>query len=221
MSPCPPPPYAYFSILHTIFHTTYPILTTCGATEGLLAEPADMNVGGADLLLATSVPLLLVHGTEDALVDARALEAFRPPVLPEHRHACQDIAGVTAEAAVHVSWLQGGHELLQERSPYLLALVSHVAQLRAFHLEDEWTDAVQVDDYGGDDFDVVALAEARRAKIAADAAELKAKKESKARAKREAAEAESRKKKEEVCNSAILQFCNSAISCYSVNLLFC
>jgi hypothetical protein len=43
------------------------------------------------------------------------------------------------DGAIHISWLKAGHEIIQERTPYLLALVSKLAQMCGIHPKPQET----------------------------------------------------------------------------------
>ena len=80
-------------------------------------------------LLSTRLPLLIVHGTEDVFVDPRHAKVWVSDSLPVGRTVVESIEDCLRPGAIHVSWLRAGHELVQERSSYLLSVVSSLAKL--------------------------------------------------------------------------------------------
>lgn len=159
--------------------------------KAILVQPDDFD--GA-LILATdkNYPVLVVQSTEDIFVNPRTAALYQADRLPPERTLVKDIADCLDEGAVHVSWLKAGHEVLQERTPFVLGLVSNLAQVCGIHPSEER--AVEVDEENEDIFDVLEMAAKKRA--ASKAAEDAAAEEEKIRLKEEVRE-EKRKRREE------------------------
>lgn len=82
----------------------------------------------SSFLRACTRPLVLIHSTEDVFVDPREGEKLRSAhrALP-NRSEVDDVTDMQ-EGAMHVCWLKAGHEVIQERTPFLLALFSRLAE---------------------------------------------------------------------------------------------
>ena len=79
-------------------------------------------------LLRSRIPLLFIHGTEDIFVDPRHAINVPLHLLPPGRVPVDAIENSVQPGALHTCWLKGGHELVQERTSYLLAVISKLAQ---------------------------------------------------------------------------------------------
>ena len=171
--------------------------------NGIVGSTAD-NFDGAQMLATSNIPVIVVQSTEDVFVNPRNAAIFQTDRLPPERTLVSDLVDSLDENAVHVSWLKAGHEVIQERTSFLLGLVSNLAQMCGVHpVAPEKKDGV--DEEEEDIFDVLALAEKKKqaklkeiedAKHAEEQLVLQAE-EAKKEAKRLKKEEKARKKEEE------------------------
>ena len=75
------------------------------------------------------IQVLVVQSTEDVFVNPRNAAVYQQTQLPPERVLVKDTVDSLDENAVHVMWLKAGHEVIQERSSFLLGLVSNLAQM--------------------------------------------------------------------------------------------
>ena len=108
-------------------HAGTALVGVLGQLKGLLAPQADAFDGSA--LLRTDLPVVVVQSTEDAFVSPKNAVVFQADRLPPHRSLVTFIADSLDPGAVHVTWLRAGHEVLQERTEFLLGVVGNLAQL--------------------------------------------------------------------------------------------
>lgn len=94
--------------------------------RGLLDSPS--AVTETSLLETCTRPLILVHSTEDVFVDPREAEKLRAANKALLNRSEVEDVGAMQEGALHVSWLKAGHEAIQERAPFFLALISRLAE---------------------------------------------------------------------------------------------
>lgn len=106
----------------------------------LLADPKDFD--GASVLL-TDLPVVVVQGTEDVFVNPRGASIFQSSQMPPERFQVDNISCCLAPGAVHISWLQAGHEILQEKYSFLLALIGRLVQAGGIS-PSEGMNAIQV-----------------------------------------------------------------------------
>jgi hypothetical protein len=102
--------------------------------------------------LPASIPLLVLHGTDNGFVlpkHASDIAQYRGEnVLTVNSPEELMIVGLNSDRpAVHVSWLQAGHELLQERGSFVLQLIPKMTQLAIKKMRCIITDVV---DHGSD-----------------------------------------------------------------------
>jgi len=121
-------------------------------------------------VLELGIPIMAVHGLEDRFVDPKHMMVFQPDKLPDNRTFRDDIDAAVYPDSVHVTWLQCGHEVLQERSAYVLALLSHIAQKKGLKPEDEWQIEEEVEDEEDEFLNMYAMKAAREARIKEEAA---------------------------------------------------
>jgi len=152
--------------------------------KALLVQPDDYD-GAQILVTQENVPVLLVQSTEDVFVNPRNAAMFQADRLPPERALAKDFADCLDAGAVHVSWLKAGHEVLQERTPFLLGMVSNLAQMCGIHPSEEQAASAQADEE--DIFDVLETNAKRRAeqKAAEDAAAEEERKRAKEAARQE------------------------------------
>ncbi len=161
--------------------------------KGILTSPD--NFDGAQMLVNSSVPVLVVQSTEDVFVNPRNAAIYQPDKLPPERKLVTGLVDALDENSVHVSWLKAGHEVVQERTSFLLGLVSQLAQMCGVHPvlpENKTGDEVEEDI-----FDVIALAESKKKAKLKELADAKAAKEEEERKSEEAKKEAKRLKKEE------------------------
>jgi hypothetical protein len=94
------------------------------------------------------LPLFVVQATEDVFVNPKNAMRFSAEKLPKSRTLVSDLDDSLEDGSVHISWLKSGHEVIQERGPYLLALVSKLAQMCGIHpkLQDPWNEEPVVEE---------------------------------------------------------------------------
>jgi hypothetical protein len=160
--------------------------------RGILTTSDDFD--GAQLL-TTQLPVLVVQSTEDVFVNPRNAAIYQTERLPPERNLVTDIIDSLDMNAVHISWLQAGHEVVQERTPFLLGLISNLAQMCGVHPVRP-PDGSAADEDDEEVFDVLELAQKRRdAAAAAEEQRIKDEAEAAEKAKKEKAEAREAKKK--------------------------
>jgi len=163
--------------------------------KGILTSPD--NFDGAQMLAATNVPVLVVQSTEDVFVNPRNAAIYQADKLPPERTLVTNMVDALDENAVHVSWLKAGHEVIQERTSFLLGMVSQLAQMCGVHpiapIKKEGQDEEEEEDI----FDVIALAESKKKAKLKEIAEAKAAKEEEEKQAEEAKKEAKRLKKEE------------------------
>ena len=112
--------------------------------KALILPPADYD--GAMMIVDTAYPMVVVQSTEDVFIDPKVASVYSPSQLPpEERIMITEITAKTMQAAddddqravVFLSWLKAGHEVIQERTSYLLSLMSQLAR------EDLWLTTCQ------------------------------------------------------------------------------
>ena len=94
--------------------------------RGIILEPDSTD---DQTLLESRLPVFVVQATEDVFVNPKNAVRFQPDKLPKSRQVVTDLDQSLRSNAVHISWLKAGHEVLQERGPYVLALISKLAQM--------------------------------------------------------------------------------------------
>eukprot|EP01041_Mallomonas_annulata_P002218 gene2218-4307_t len=148
--------------------------------RGLIMSDKSSTDEDGRTLLETPFPLVVIQSTEDVFVDPRHVTAFQfqsdtknNKYYPPGRVAVEDLEACSRAGTIHISWLKAGHEVLQERTPYILALMSTLAQNCGIRP----TAATSEDDNGnsgdgmmeGDgDGDIETLARRRKERIQAD-----------------------------------------------------
>lgn len=95
--------------------------------RGLLISPDEFD--GAQLLTSTDVPVVVIQSTENVFVDPKQAAVFSPDQLPPERFLVNDLVDSLERNAVYMAWLKAGHEVLQERTPFILGIVSSLAKL--------------------------------------------------------------------------------------------
>jgi hypothetical protein len=108
----------------------------------LLADPNDFD--GASVLF-TELPVVVVQATEDVFVNPRGVSIFQSSQIPPGRFQVDDISRCLAPGAVHISWLQAGHEILQEKNSFLLSLIGQLVQAGGIS-PSEGINSIQVPD---------------------------------------------------------------------------
>jgi pimeloyl-ACP methyl ester carboxylesterase len=113
--------------------------------RGILLEPECQD---DSTLLDMTLPLFIVQATEDVFVNPKNAVRFQAEKLPKSRKIVTDLDSAMQDGSVHISWLKSGHEVIQERTPFLLALVSKLAQLCGIHPKPEnaWDEAPIVEE---------------------------------------------------------------------------
>jgi len=162
--------------------------------KGILTSPDAFD--GAQMLVATTVPVLVVQCTEDVFVNPRNAAIYQADKLPPERTLVTNLVDSLDENAVHVSWLKAGHEVIQERTSFLLGMVSNLAQMCGVHPvapEKKAGDEEEEEDI----FDVIALAESKKKAKLKEIADAKAAKEEEEKKAEEAKKEAKRLKKEE------------------------
>jgi len=101
--------------------------------KGLITASQEGFDGAAALLKKSEVPVVVVQSTEDQFVSPKNAAAFQGDRLPPNRILVSSIADSLDIGAVHVSWLRAGHEVLQERTNFILGLVGNLAQICGIH----------------------------------------------------------------------------------------
>ena len=101
--------------------------------KGLITASQEGFDGAAALLRKTEVPVVVVQATEDQFVSPKNAAAFQGDRLPPNRTLVSSVADSLDLGAVHVSWLRAGHEVLQERTNFILGLVGNLAQICGIH----------------------------------------------------------------------------------------
>jgi hypothetical protein len=134
-------------------------------------------------ILNSKFAICAVQSSEDIFVDPRNAMHYQADQLPPERVSVTDVADIfDQEGSVFVAWLRAGHEVMQERTPYLLSLLSSLAQMTGVAPVEVPADEQKEDSDAsileGDEFDVLALAGKRRKKLQAE-------KEAKEKAERE------------------------------------
>lgn len=99
--------------------------------KGILISLDDFD--GAEILMNTDIPIVVIQSTEDVFVDPKNAALFSPDNLPPTRNLVHDISDALDANAVHVCWLRSGHEAIQERSSFLLGFISQLVQLCGIH----------------------------------------------------------------------------------------
>jgi hypothetical protein len=94
--------------------------------KGILISPDEFD--GAQLLL-TEIPTIVVQGTEDSFVDPKSANIFKEEYLPANRVVVKEVADCLDDNAVYLTWLRAGHELMQEKTSYILGLLSNMVQI--------------------------------------------------------------------------------------------
>ena len=84
--------------------------------KGILINTDDFD-GAA--VLTSNLPVLVVQSTEDVFVNPRNAAIFQTERLPPESNLVTEVVDALDENAVHVAWLQAGHEVIQERTPFL------------------------------------------------------------------------------------------------------
>jgi hypothetical protein len=182
--------------------------------QGFLLGPEDMHPSD---LLEIDLPLFIIQGTEDVFVDPRHASIFQPDHLPpgSERVVVDNLSEALKPHALHVAWLRSGHEVLQERQPYMLAVISRLVQMMGVAPGEKpplppgmESDGTDIDD----EFDPVAqeAKRERRKKRAQDKLDLASldilrREEAKIQAMREAEEAAARREAEEVERLRIME----------------
>ena len=99
--------------------------------KGLILASKDGFDGAS--ILRTEIPVVVVHSTENNFVSPTTASVYQADQLPYMRHLVTSMADCLDAGAVHVSWLNSSHEVLQERTNFLLGLVANVAQICGVH----------------------------------------------------------------------------------------
>jgi hypothetical protein len=94
-------------------------------TAGTVADDFD----GAMLLVNTPYPILVVQSTEDVFVDPKTAAVYSPAQLPPERTLVDDLQKLQEPNTVFITWLKAGHEVLQERTPFMLSLLSNTIKM--------------------------------------------------------------------------------------------
>eukprot|EP00981_Chlorochromonas_danica_P003055 scaffold607_cov160-Ochromonas_danica.AAC.28 len=95
--------------------------------RGLLISPDEFD--GAQLLTSTDVPVVVIQSTENVFVDPKQAAVFSPDQLPPERFLVNDLVDSLERNSVYMAWLKAGHEVLQERTPFILGVISSLAKL--------------------------------------------------------------------------------------------
>lgn len=105
--------------------------------RGLLIGPDDPEALAS--FLYTKIPLMVIQCTEDVFVEPQvAAQIFSDKNLaPFGRKVVEDLDSFLTPGAVYLNWIRGGHEVIQERSTFLLACLSNVAQQLGLRPTDE------------------------------------------------------------------------------------
>ena len=109
---------------------------------GVIAQlKAILGLGKEDfdgaMVLTTPLPVVVVQSTENVFVNPRHASVYQPDQLPPERYLVSSVADSLLPGAVHVSWLRAGHEVLQERTNFILGLVANLAQIAGAHPSGE------------------------------------------------------------------------------------
>lgn len=111
---------------------------------------------GAMMLVQTDIPVVVIQSTEDVLVDPKNASLYSANQLPPERQLVSDMVDALETNAVHLIWLKAGHEVLQERTPFILGAISSLAKLlgvKAHKVEEKSVE--QSESYTDDLFDVL------------------------------------------------------------------
>jgi hypothetical protein len=81
------------------------------------------------ILISQATPIIVIQGTEDVFIDPKSAAIFSPHQLPPERYLVNSIEEAIEPNTVFVSWLKAGHEIIQERTAYLLSCISNLAKL--------------------------------------------------------------------------------------------
>ena len=98
--------------------------------RGFLLVNAQDKYDGRVLLENISYPIVVVQSTEDIFVNPNYMIMFQQENLPSIRQVYDDLSDAIKNSwSVCVKWLKAGHEILHERNPYILSLISSFSKL--------------------------------------------------------------------------------------------
>lgn len=105
--------------------------------RGLLIGPNDPELQAS--FLYTRIPLLVIQCTEDVFVEPHfaGLIYTDSNLAAYNRKLITDMKDFLNPGSVMVNWLRGGHEAIQERSSFMLASLSTIAQLLGISPENK------------------------------------------------------------------------------------
>lgn len=111
-------------------------------------------------ILQTSIPIVVIQSTEDVFVTPQHTSMYQSDNLPPERFLVNKTSECLIPGAIYLNWLKAGHEVLQERTPFILGLISNIAQL--CDIKPVAIDRVIKKDHNifidNDAFDVISLA---------------------------------------------------------------
>jgi len=102
--------------------------------KGLMLCPDEPEANG---FLASAIPVVVVQSTEDVFVDPRQAAAYftQDNMLRFGRRVVEDFGQINEPSTVHINWIKSGHEIIQERTPFLLGVLSGLAKCWGIHPE--------------------------------------------------------------------------------------
>ena len=86
--------------------------------KGLILASKDGFDGAS--ILRTEIPVVVVHSTEDSFVNPSTASVYQADELPYMRRFVTSIADCLDAGAVHLSWLNAGHEFYQNTKDVLI-----------------------------------------------------------------------------------------------------
>ena len=96
--------------------------------RGILYPPEGDSFDGRQLLEAISAPIVVVQSTENLFVTPEYTVMFQDENLPASRSLVDGLEKCGSNC-VALQWLGAGHEVLDERNPFVLSLFSSFARL--------------------------------------------------------------------------------------------
>ena len=99
--------------------------------RGLLLVNAQDKYDGRTLLENISYPIVVVQSTDDIFVNPNYMIMFERENLPDVRQLYDDLSeAINNSWSLCIKWLKAGHEVLHERSSYILSLISSFSKLQ-------------------------------------------------------------------------------------------
>lgn len=121
-----------------------------GQLKSILISPEDNDT--QNLLLHSNFPLIIIQSTEDVFVSPHlALSTYsKENLLKYGRHIAKDNSSVLNPKSVQMNWIRGGHEIIQERSSYLLSVICNLAQLCGIETSENNISVAKTESYAVD-----------------------------------------------------------------------